>query len=150
MESSARITKSLRNEDVEKKWWVIDANNMTIGRLATQVATLIRGKHKPAFTPHIDCGDSVIVINASKVVAQGKRAEMKEYFRHSGYPGGVTMSKLKHVMLTNPTFAVEHSVKGMLPKNRLGRKMIKSLYVYGGDTHPHAAQKPESYELKYH
>ncbi len=149
MEPSAKFTKSYRKEDVQRKWWVIDAAEMTVGRLSTQVATLLRGKHKAIFTPHVDTGDFVIVINADKVIMEGKRVEMKEYFSHSGYPGGVKIEKFKDLLATNPAKIIEHSVKGMLPKNRLGRQIVKKLKVYAGGEHPHIAQQPESYNLQY-
>jgi large subunit ribosomal protein L13 len=149
VEPSAKITKSFRKEDVIRDWWIVDAANMTVGRLSTQIATLLRGKHKPWFTPHVDTGDFVIVINAEKVVLEGKRAEQKEYFRHSGYPGGVKIDTFKELKQKNPAKIVEHSVKGMLPKNRLGRQIYKKLKVYASEEHPHSAQKPKVFELKY-
>jgi len=149
VEPSAKITKSFRKEDVIRDWWIVDAAEMTVGRLSTQVATLLRGKHKPWFTPHVDTGDFVIVINAEKIVLEGKRTEQKEYFRHSGYPGGVKIDTFKDLKQNNPTRIIEHSVKGMLPKNRLGRQIYKKLKVYAADEHPHSAQKPKVFELKY-
>ncbi len=149
MEPSAKFTKSFRKEDVQREWWVVDASDMTVGRLSTQVATLLRGKHKAIFTSHVDTGDFVIVINAHKVKLEGKRTEMKEYFSHSGYPGGVKIEKFKDLINTNPEKIIEHSVKGMLPKNRLGRQIIKKLKVYSGAEHPHVAQQPKDFELKY-
>lgn len=149
METTARITKSLRKEDAVHEWWVVDAAGQTVGRLASQVAFLLRGKHKPEFTPHVDCGDCVIILNAGKVQLKGKRTEQKEYFRHSGYPGKAKFTSFKEVMGTHPEKALEHAVKGMLPKNRLGRQIIGKLKVYSGDQHPHAAQQPKVYELKY-
>ena len=149
MEASAKITKSLRKEDVDKRWWVIDAENATLGRLASQVATLLRGKHKPSFTPHIDGGDFVIVINADKVQLKGKRIEKKEYFSHSGYPGAGKFESFTNLLHKKPEFVIQHAVKGMIPKNRLGRMIMKHLKVYAGKEHPHTAQKPEIYEMKY-
>lgn len=149
MESSSKFTKSFRKEDVVRDWWIVDAAEMTVGRLSTQVATLLRGKHKSIYTPHVDTGDFVIIINAEKVKLEGKRVQMKEYFRHSGYPGGVTIEKFKDLVQTNPEKVLEHSVKGMLPKNRLGRQIYKKLKVYSGSEHPHIAQQPKVYELKY-
>ncbi len=149
MEPSAKITKSFRKEDVIRNWWIVDASNMTVGRLSTQIATLLRGKHKPWFTPHVDTGDFVIVINSDKVILEGKRAEQKEYFRHTGYPGGVKIDTFKDLKKNNPSKIIEHSVKGMLPKNRLGRQIYKKLKVYAGEEHPHSAQKPQVYELRY-
>lgn len=149
MEPSAKFTKSYRKEDVQREWWVVDATDMTVGRLSTQIATLLRGKHKAIFTPHVDTGDFVIVINAGKVKLEGKRVEMKEYFSHSGYPGGTKFEKFKDLLEKNPTKIIEHSVKGMIPKNRLGRQIIKKLKVYAGGEHPHIAQMPKNYELLY-
>jgi len=149
VEPSAKYTKSFRKEDVQREWWIIDATDMTVGRLSTQIATLLRGKHKAIFTPHVDTGDFVIVINAEKVIMEGKRLEMKEYFTHSGYPGGVKFEKFKDLLVKNPARIIEHSVKGMLPKNRLGKVIVKKLKVYAGGEHPHTAQQPKNYELKY-
>lgn len=149
MKPSARITKSIRKEDVESKWYIIDAADQTLGRIASQVAFILRGKHKPSYTPHVDCGDFVIVINAEKVQVQGKRAEMKEYFRYTGYPGGGRFTTFKDAIAQKPAFVIEHAVKGMLPKNRLGAVINKKLKVYAGAEHPHKAQKPEVYELVY-
>ncbi|MDQ1266107.1 MAG: large subunit ribosomal protein [Bacteroidota bacterium] len=149
MEPSAKITVSMRKEDVERQWHLIDAADKTVGRLAAQVATLLRGKHKPWFTPHVDCGDFVIVINAEKVKTTGKRPAQKVYFHHSMYPGGEKYLKFKEALAKKPEFIIEHAVKGMLPKNRLGRKIIKKLKVYSGTEHPHAAQQPEAFQLRY-
>ncbi len=148
METSAKFTKSVRNEDVQRDWWVIDATGLTVGRLATHVASLLRGKHKPWFTAHIDTGDFVIITNADKVVLQGKRAEMKEYFKHSGYPGGVKIKSFKELLNTHPELVMEHAIKGMLPKNRLGRQIFRKLKVYAGSEHPHTAQQPKVFEVK--
>ena len=147
MEASAKITKSLRKEDVEKSWWVVDAENQTLGRLATQVAVLLRGKHKPSFTPHVDCGDFVIVINAEKIQIQGKRLDQKEYFSHSGYPGAGKFRSFKELIANKPDFVIQHAVKGMIPKNRLGRQIMKNLKIYAGTEHPHEAQQPKNFEL---
>ncbi len=138
-----KITRFVKSEDVEKKWYVVDAKDQVLGRLAAKVATIIRGKHKPEFTPNMDNGDFVVVINADKVKVTGKRAEMKTYIRHSGYPGGQKVTSFQDMLKKNPEFVIRHAVKGMLPKNRLGRKMINHLKVYAGEEHPHAAQKPE-------
>ena len=145
MLSEIKVTQSLRKEDVEPNWWVLDAEKQTLGRLATKAAVLLRGKHKPEFTPHVDCGDFVIIINAEKVKVEGKRFTKKEYFHHTGYPGGVKIKSYQELILKNPEFIISHAVKGMLPKNKLGRKIYKKLKVYTGNTHPHAAQKPEFY-----
>jgi len=149
LEPSAKITQSAKNEEVHRDWWCVDASGMTVGRLASQVASILRGKHKACFTPHVDTGDFVIVLNADKVVFEGKRAEMKEYRHYTGYPGGQIVRSFKQLIQTNPTFVVEHAVRGMLPKNRLGRKMIKKLKVYAGAEHPHTAQQPKELKLKY-
>jgi len=133
--------------EVEKKWYVIDAEGMVLGRLAANVAHILRGKNKPIFTPHVDVGDYVIVINADKVRVTGKRVEQKSYFHYSGYPGGAKVRMFKDLVRTNPRFVIEHAVKGMLPHNRLGRRIAKKLNVYSGAEHPHSAQKPE--ELKF-
>lgn len=146
MENSARITRSLRKEDVQRDWWVVDASGQTVGRLASKIAILLRGKHKPWFTPHVDTGDFVVVINADKIEIQGKRVEKKEYSSHSMYPGARKVKTFKEVKEKNPAFIVEHAVKGMIPKNRLGRKIIKKLKVYNGEDHPHTAQQPQVFE----
>lgn len=149
MNQHGNITASVRDQDVKRDWWVVDADGLTVGRLATQLATLLRGKHKPLFTPHVDCGDFVVVINADKVVMEGKRAEQKEYFHNTGYPGGGRMRSFPKLMQTKPEEVVELAVKGMLPKNTLGRQMVKKLKVYAGTEHPHTAQQPKPYALPY-
>lgn len=149
LQISSKITKSLRKEDITREWWVVDAAGKTVGRLASEIAVLLRGKHKPNFTPHVDNGDFVIVLNAEQVQLEGKRAEMKEYFHHSGYPGGATHRKFKDLLSKHPELIIERAVWGMIPKNRLGRKIFKKLKVYRGNTHPHQAQKPKVYEFKY-
>ncbi len=130
-----------------RKWHVIDANGAVLGRLAVQVANILRGKNKPVYTPHLDAGDFVVVINAEKVVVTGKRQELKQYYHNTQYPGGARFESIKDVRKTKPEVMVEHAVKGMLPHNRLGRQMIKKLKVYVGAEHPHAAQKPENLSL---
>ncbi len=144
-----KITRSVRKEDVQQDWWVVDAAGQTVGRLATQVATLLRGKHKPSFTPHVDCGDFVIVINADKVKVEGKRAEQKEYFHYTGYPGGGRVRSFQQMLENKPEEIIELAVRGMLPKNRLGRVINGKLKVYRGSEHPHEAQQPKAWELKY-
>lgn len=146
MENSARITKSFRKEDVKRDWWLIDAQGQTVGRLASKVAQLLRGKHKPWFTPHVDTGDFVIVINADKIELTGKRIEKKEYFSHSMYPGGEKIRSFKEMKERNAAFIIEHAVRGMIPKNRLGRKVFKKLKVYNGGEHPHSAQQPQIFD----
>jgi large subunit ribosomal protein L13 len=126
---------------------VVDAAGQTLGRMATRIATILRGKHKPMYTPHMDCGDHVIVINAGKIQVTGKRLDQKVYYRHSGYPGGLKSITLRDQLQKHPTRAIQLAVRGMLPKNRLGRQMIKKLRVYASDTHPHEAQQPKVMEL---
>ncbi|MDC1068311.1 50S ribosomal protein L13 [Candidatus Kapabacteria bacterium] len=145
---TAWITKSFRKEDVSPDWWVVDAAGKTVGRLASQVAAIIRGKHKPWFTPHVDTGDFVIILNADKVELKGKRIEQKEYFRHSQYPGRGKFTSFKEYMEKHPEKIMEMAVNGMLPKNRLGRKMKTKLKVYTGTEHPHGAQQPKTLEIK--
>ena len=132
---------------VERKWYVVDADGMTLGRLASQVAAVLRGKNKPIFTPNCDTGDHVIVINASKVVLSGKKLDQKFYYHHSGYPGGLKETAYRKLMAEKPEFAVKHAIVGMLPKGPLGRQMAKKLRVYAGPEHEHEAQKPEVLEL---
>lgn len=133
--------------DIERKWYVIDANGQTLGRLATQVAMILRGKHKPIYTPHVDCGDHVIVINAGKVVLTGKKLEQKKYYRYSGYVGGLKETSAKDMLEKKPELMVYEAIKGMMPKNSLGREMLTKLRVYKDAEHAHAAQKPEAYTL---
>ncbi|GMQ82197.1 MAG: 50S ribosomal protein L13 [Rhodothermia bacterium] len=142
MDVNSFKTVSAKPAEVERAWHIIDGENMVAGRLASKVASILRGKHKPSFTPHIDTGDYVIVINAEKVRFTGQKETKKEYFRHSGYPGGVTVTNVKNMRAKKPTFLIENAVKGMLPKGPLGRSMIKKLNVYAGPDHPHEAQKP--------
>ena len=133
-------TYSTKTADIKRQWHVIDASGKTLGRLATQIASLLMGKHKPIFSPNLDTGDFVIVINADKVRVTGNKAKQKIYYRHSGYPGGLKSITLEKMMQTNPTRVIEHAVKGMLPHTRLGASMKKKLRVYVGDTHPHPVQ----------
>jgi len=134
-------------QTVERKWYVVDADGMTLGRLASQVAAILRGKNKPTFTPHVDCGDHVIVINAAKVVLTGKKLDQKVYYHHSGFAGGLKQTKYRKLLAEKPEFAVKHAVTGMLPKGPLGRQMARKLRVYAGAEHEHAAQMPEALEL---
>ena len=143
-----RNTYMAKPEQVQRRWFVVDAEGQTLGRLASEVASILRGKHKPTFTPHVDTGDHVIVINASKVVVTGKKVQNKLYYRHTGYPGGLRAETFAELMQKKPEQAVYRAVKGMLPHNRLGRAMIKKLRVYAGDQHEHAAQKPEKWEIR--
>jgi large subunit ribosomal protein L13 len=133
--------------EVERKWYVVDAQGQTLGRLATKIATVLRGKHKPIYSPSVDCGDYVIVINAEKIHVTGNRLEQKKYYRHSGYPGGISEIGLRDQLKKYPTRVIESAVKGMLPKNPLGRKMFKKLKVFAGPEHNHQAQMPEPLEL---
>ncbi|MGI6551661.1 MAG: 50S ribosomal protein L13 [Clostridia bacterium] len=134
--------------EVERKWYLIDAENQTLGRLSTEVARILRGKHKPIYTPHVDTGDFVIVINAEKVRLTGNKLAQKKWIRHSGYPGGLKVTAYETLMQKKPEKVVEMAVKGMIPRNPLGRKMLKKLKVYRGADHPHQAQKPEIWEIK--
>jgi large subunit ribosomal protein L13 len=134
--------------EVEHKWYVVDVAGQTLGRVASEIAIILRGKHKPEYTPHIDTGDFVIVINAEQIVLTGKKLEQKELQRYSGYPGGLKRTKYADVMAKTPELVVSKAVKGMLPKNKLGRKMMKKLKVYAGAEHPHQAQQPEAWELR--
>ncbi len=134
--------------EVERKWYVVDAEGQTLGRLASEVASILRGKHKPTFTPHVDTGDHVIIINAEKIHLTGNKLEGKIYYRHSQHPGGLKTRTAKEMLETRPEQMIEGAIKGMLPKNSLGRQMFKKLNVYKGSEHPHQAQKPEVYELR--
>ena len=133
--------------EVERRWHVIDASDVVLGRLASHVAVLLRGKHKPIFAPHVDTGDFVIVVNASKVALSGNKLEQKHAYRHSGYPGGLRAVSYASLMESNPERVVEKAVRGMLPKNSLGRKTLRKLKVYAGPDHPHSAQQPQRYEI---
>jgi len=130
-------TYSTKASDIKREWHVIDASDKILGRFATQVANLLMGKHKPIFSPNLDTGDFVVVINAAKIKVTGNKAKQKLYYRHSGYPGGLKSVSLEEMMQTHPTRVIEHAVKGMLPHNRLGARMFKKLKVYAGETHPH-------------
>ena len=140
-------TKTLKISDIEKSWWVADADSQILGRLASKVAQIIRGKHKVSYVPHMDNGDCVVVINAEKVMVTGKKEEKKSYFRHTGYAGGVKTTTLSHMRRTYPERIIENAVKGMLPHNKLGRRMLKHLKVYAGPDHPHIAQSPKVLEI---
>ena len=137
-----------KKETVERKWYVIDATDLTLGRLASRVATILRGKHKATYTPHIDCGDYVIITNASKVNLTGNKLDKKMYYNHYRYVGGLRTRTAREMIERYPVEMVERAIKGMLPHNRLGRSMYKKLFVYEGETHPHMAQKPEVLEVK--
>jgi large subunit ribosomal protein L13 len=143
-----RTTYMAKPQDVDQKWYVVDAAGKTLGRLATEVATLLRGKHKPTYTPHIDTGDFVIVINSSQITLTGKKMEQKRYYRHSGFPGGLKSITAGDLRASRPERMIELAVKGMLPKGPLGRSQLKKLKVYAGSEHPHQAQQPTPYELR--
>ena len=147
MDSRSYKTISLNAATVQKEWYVIDATNEVLGRLASQVAKILRGKNKPGYTPHVDCGDNVIVINAEKVKLTGAKMTDKVYVRHTGYPGGQRFATPADYLAKKPTFVIEKAVKGMLPKTRLGEAIIKNLKVYAGAEHPHAAQNPKTIKL---
>ena len=147
MDSRSYKTISLNAATVQKEWYVIDATNEVLGRLASQVAKILRGKNKPGYTPHVDCGDYVIVVNADKVKLTGKKLTDKVYVRHTGYPGGQRFATPADLLNRKPTAVVEEAVKGMLPKTRLGAAIFKNLKVYAGAEHPHAAQNPKSIKL---
>jgi len=147
VDSLSYKTISATAEGVTKEWYVIDATNEVLGRLASQIAKILRGKNKPCFTPHADCGDYVIVINADKVKLTGKKMTDKVYVRHTGYPGGQRFATPADYLAKKPTFVIEKAVKGMLPKTRLGEHIIKNLKVYAGEEHPHAAQNPKAIKL---
>ena len=140
-------TVSMRAQDVDRSWYVLDAENRTLGRLASAVAHRLRGKHKPEYTPHVDTGDYIIVVNAAKVRVTGNKETDKIYYRHSGYPGGIKSTSLNKLRQTHPERIVEKAVKGMLPRNSLGRAMFRKLKVYAGAAHPHAAQQPQPIEI---
>lgn len=141
-----KYTYSAKNSDNKGKWWFVDAKGEVLGRLATRIASRLRGKHNPLFTPHVDTGDWVVVVNADKIVLTGKKMEKKNYYRHSGYIGGLKTTTAKELIKKSPENLIRFAVKGMLPKNRLGRKLFKKLKVYAGDKHPHEAQMPEIME----
>lgn len=140
-------TYSARPSDIRKEWIVVDAEDQPLGRLSSRIATILRGKNKPHYTPHMDTGDNVIVINAEKVILTGKKMTDKTYFRHTGYPGGESFTPASALMEKDPTALIRRAVKGMLPKNRLGRKLLTNLRIYAGPVHPHTAQQPEKKEL---
>lgn len=136
-----------KGAEIQRDWALVDARGEVLGRLATQIAHLLRGKHKPTWSPHVDGGDFVIVVNAAEVVLTGNKAQQKVYYRHSGYPGGIKETPFRIMIARHPERVIKFAVKGMLPKNRLGRRMLKKLHVYGGPNHPHAAQQPRPVTL---
>jgi len=141
-------TYSQKASEVSRQWYVIDGNGQTVGRLATQIATLLRGKHKPTFSPNIDGGDFVVIINAEKIQLIGKKQDQKMYYRHSNYPGGFKQVSYRRMLATHPDRIIRYAVKGMLPKTRLGRQQLIKLRVYAGTSHPHAAQQPQVFVPK--
>ena len=147
MDTNSYKTFSATPDDIDKQWVLFDAEQQKLGRLASNIANYLRGKHKPEFTPHMDTGDNVVVINADKIELSGKKMQNKKYFRHTGYPGGEKFTTAEEMMEKDPTFLIKNAVKGMLPKNRLSRKLMTNLRVYAGPTHPHEAQQPEKIEL---
>ena len=140
-------TYSPKASEIERQWWLVDAEGQTLGRLASVVATKLRGKDKPIFAPHMDCGDFVVVINAARVDVSGRKLEQKKYYRHSGYPGGLTTSSLGEVLEKHPDRVIQKAVRGMLPKSALGEQIVKKLKVYAGAEHPHASQQPQPLAL---
>lgn len=147
MDTLSYKTKSANAATVDKRWVLVDAEGLVLGRVASHIAFVLRGKHKPDFTPHVDCGDNVVVINADKVVLTGNKWDSKQYIRHTGYPGGQRVRTAKEQLERDPRKLIENAVKGMLPHNRLGRKIYTNLYVYAGSEHPHQGQDPQKIEL---
>lgn len=140
-------TYAVKASEIESSWWLVDASGQTLGRLATRIATLLEGKHKPSYSPHLDVGDHVVVVNARLIKVTGNKLAQKRYYRHSNYPGGLKEETLEALLARRPEAVIERAVKGMLPQNRIGRAMIKKLKVYSGTDHPHQAQQPAAYEL---
>lgn len=147
MDTLSFKTVSINKENANKKWLVVDAENETLGRLAARVAMVLRGKHKPSFTPHADTGDNVIIINAEKVVVTGNKENQKEYVRHTNYPGGQRFTSYARMKAQHPERILEKAIKGMLPKNKIGREVYRNLYIYAGTSHPHEGQKPETLNI---
>jgi len=140
-------TYAMKEAEIQKKWYLVDAEGKVLGRLATEIATILRGKNKPEYTPNLDMGDNIIVINAEKVVLTGSKGIDKDYFSHSQYPGGIKFTSITKLMKEQPEFVIEHAVKGMLPKTKMGKKVLGNLKIYAGNKHPHEAQKPEIINL---
>ena len=147
MDTLSYRTVSANKATINKQWVLIDAEGQILGRLATTIAMMLRGKHKPEYTPHVDCGDNVVIINAEKIEFSGNKWADKEYVRHTGYPGGQKFTTAEQMLKKNPIGIIEHAVRGMIPKNRLGRAIYKNMHVYTGSSHPHEAQKPRKIEL---
>jgi large subunit ribosomal protein L13 len=140
-------TYAVKASEIERRWWLVDASDQTLGRLATRIATILEGKHKPTYSPHIDVGDHVVVVNARAIKVTGNKLVQKRYYRHSNYPGGLKDESLEALLARKPELVIERAVKGMLPQNRIGRAMLKKLKVYSGGDHPHEAQQPAALEL---
>lgn len=140
-------TYAVKASEIDRRWWLVDASDQTLGRLATRIATLLEGKHKAIYSPHLDTGDHVVVLNAAKIKVTGSKLTQKQYYRHSNYPGGLKQESLASLLERKPELVLERAVKGMLPQNRLGRAMFKKLKVYAGADHPHQAQQPIAAEL---
>ena len=147
MKQQIQRTTATTPKDIERRWWLIDARGKTLGRLASEVAPLLRGRDKPYFTPHLDTGDHVIIVNADKIHVTGKRLDQKIYYRHSGYPGGLKQMNLREMLRRHPTRPLRLAIKGMMPKGPLGRQMLSKLKIYAGADHPHGAQQPQTLEL---
>ncbi len=147
MDTNSYKTFSAKQSDIDKKWILVDAEDQPLGRLASKVATFLRGKHKPTFTPHMDMGDNVVIINAEKVKLTGKKLQDKQYFRHTGYPGSESFTTAEEMMEKDPTFVVKKAIKGMLPKNKLSSKLLTNVRIYAGPVHNQEAQQPEKIEL---
>jgi len=141
-------TYNLKKSEIQADWYLVDAQDQVLGRLATQIATLLRGKHKPTYTPHLEMGDHVVVINADRIVVTGRKTTQKIYYHHTGYPGGIKATPYKVLLGRHPHRILRFAVKGMLPKTRLGRHLLKRLRIYNGSTHPHEAQQPKRFEIK--
>ena len=147
MDTLSYKTVSANKDTVQKEWIIVDAKDQVLGRFASRVAIILRGKHKPSFTPHVDCGDNVIIINAEKIIMTGDKLVQKKYIRHSGYPGGQKSETAENLLKRMPVSVLERSVKGMLPKSRLGSELFRNLFVYVGEEHPHEAQQPKAIDL---
>jgi large subunit ribosomal protein L13 len=145
--SIKNVTHVVKASDIEREWFVVDAAGQTLGRLASNVARILRGKHKTIYSPHLDVGDYVVVVNADKIAVTGRKMDQKMYYRHTGYPGGIRETNLRGLLARHPTHALKFAVRGMLPKNRLGRRMLRKLKVYAGAEHPHQAQQPKALEF---
>ncbi len=140
-------TLSPKPQDIDQKWYIVDAKGLVLGRLATKIAHMLRGKHKPFYAPHVECGDFIVVVNADKYALTGRKVQMKTYTSHTGYPGGLRKTPIVRIVEKKPEFVLREAVRGMLPHNRLGRKLLKNLKIYTTAEHPHAAQKPEAMSL---